>query len=176
MFGLAPVFDAALRGAVLGVAVLLWVVLLVRIMGVRTLSKMTAFDLLVTLSTASLLATAATAADWTAFVQAVVAIAALLLAQYGFGVARRRWDGFRQLTENEPLLLMRDGRFLDRALRTGRISKSDIDTKLREVNVTERSAVRAVVLETTGDLTVIHGAHDPAPLLDGVRCASDDGA
>ncbi|MDQ6646067.1 MAG: DUF421 domain-containing protein, partial [Pseudomonadota bacterium] len=112
-----------MRGIVLSAAGLIWVILLVRLVGTRTLSKMTAFDFLVTLATASLLATAGASASWSGFVQAMAAITTLIAAQYVLSIVRRRSDTVRRLMENEPMLLVRNGQFLEHALRHARVSE-----------------------------------------------------
>lgn len=42
MFGLSDYPDAIIRGAALGLITLVWVILVVRVIGLRTFSKMTA--------------------------------------------------------------------------------------------------------------------------------------
>ena len=53
------------------------------------------------------------------------------------------------------------------------MTRSDVLAKLREANVLAMTDVRAVVLETTGDISVLHGdAQVDDILLAGVRGAS----
>lgn len=170
MFDLSPFPDAALRGLILTVVGLLWVVAIVRVVGLRAFSKMTAFDFIVTLATGSLLATAASSSSWTSYLQAVTAIVVLLGAQFVLAWTRKRSDAVEHGLENEPLLLMRDGEFIDEAMRLSRVSRSDVIAKLREANALRMSQVRAVVLETTGDISVLHGDGYDEILLRGVRC------
>ncbi|WP_375270364.1 DUF421 domain-containing protein [Sphingomonas sp.] len=170
MFALSPLTDAVVRGAALTIAGLLWILLLVRIVGLRSFSKMTAFDFVITLATASLLATAATVTGWAAYVQAMVAILALLATQVALALLRR-WRAARRVMENTPVLLMHEGAFIDAALRSTRVSRSDVMAKLRAANVHDLAQVRAVVLETTGDISVLHGGPVAAALLDDVEGA-----
>ncbi len=163
MFGLDPLWDAAARGVILGAAALFWVITLVRTIGARTLSKMTAFDFIVTLATASLVATAGAAETLPNFIQAVAAFTTLLACQYGLALARRYSQAFRRLIENEPLLLFHDGRFLDAAMRQARVRRGDIHAKLRQNGVTDPSSVSAIILETTGDISIL--GEDGAPVL-----------
>jgi uncharacterized membrane protein YcaP (DUF421 family) len=175
MFDIAAFPDALLRGLVLTVIGLLWVVLVVRVVGLRTFSKMTALDFIVTLATGSLLATAASASRWPAFVEALLAIGVLLASQVVLARARRSSDLVERIIENEPLLLMQDGEFIDAALRESRVSRSDVIAKLREANALQLKDVRAVVLETTGDITVLHGDLVDSVLLEGVRRVAHKG-
>lgn len=41
-------------------------------------------------------------------------------------------------------------------LKATKVTPDDIRAKLREANVTDLNQVRAVVLETTGDISVLH--------------------
>ena len=52
---------------------------------------------------------------------------------------------------------MKDGKICEEALSAERVSKSDLIAKLREANALDMSKVKAVVLETTGDISVLHG-------------------
>jgi uncharacterized membrane protein YcaP (DUF421 family) len=53
--------------------------------------------------------------------------------------------------------LMKDGVFLDENLEVTRVTRDDIYAKLREANALRLSEVRAVILEATGDISVLHG-------------------
>jgi len=58
-------------------------------------------------------------------------------------------------------------------LKYARIEKTQLIAKLREANVIDYSQVRAVVLESTGDISVLHSSDDNVELnndlLEGVR-------
>ena len=169
MFGLPDYPDAILRGLVLGALGLAFIIGLVRIVGLRSFSKMTAFDFIVTVATGSLLASAGTASEWPNFLQALVAIAALMGLQVILAIYRRSGDGTSSPIENEPLTLMRDGVFLEASMASSRVSRDDVLAKLRAANVLSLSEVRAVVLETTGDISVLHGDHLDDDLIRDVR-------
>ena len=158
-------------GLLLGAVALVAVIILVRIIGLRSFSKMTAFDFVITLATGSLVASAATASDWPAFLKAVVAIIALMGIQVVLAIGRRRSGAVTALVDNDPLLLMHDGVFIDDAMEKSRVSPGDVYAKLRGANVLSLSEVRAVVLETTGDISVIHGDSLAPELLAHVRGA-----
>ncbi|MXO86679.1 DUF421 domain-containing protein [Altererythrobacter aurantiacus] len=164
------VLDAMLRGVVLAMVALLWVVCLVRIVGLRSLSKMTSFDFVMTVALGSLVAGASQASDWLAFLQPLTGMVGLFLMQWATAWVRKRSDGFEQFIQNEPVLLMRNGEFNRDALKRTRVAESDLRAKLREANVLRLEDVRAVVLETTGDVSVLHGDNLEDTLLEGVRC------
>lgn len=165
-----PTFDALAIGALLSLAGIVWIVLLIRLNGLRSLSKMTNFDFVMTVAMGSLLAGASQSQEWPAFVQTLAAMVALFAIQYIAARLRRASKTFANATQNEPVVLMRDGAFIEQALAETRVSRSDVLEKLRQANVLDPAKVHAVVLETTGDVSVLHGegALDPR-LLDGVR-------
>jgi len=169
MFTDIAALDVFLRGTLLAVFGLSWVVICVRVIGLRAFSKMTSFDFVTTIAVGSLLAGCVQATDWNAMLQALIAITALLGIQYWVSRTRARHDDFEGVIDNTPILLMRDGEFIEVALTRTRISRSDVIAKLREANVLNICHVRAVVLETTGDISVLHGKNLEEALLDGVK-------
>lgn len=172
MFDLPEGWDVIVRGVVLTVAALLWVLLVVRVVGLRSFSKMTAFDFVATVAMGSLLATAATATRWSDFVQVAIAVVALMAVQAALAALRKASDAAREVLSNTPILLMRDGEFLEDAMRKSRVARNDVLAKIRAANVSSISDVRAVVLETTGDISVLHSGEVDQDLLDGVRGAA----
>lgn len=157
MFTTAPALDALLRGSILTVLALIWVLVLARVVGLRSFTKMTAFDFVATVATGSLLANAASATSWPAFAQPMCAVLALFATQFSLAWARQRSDLVRRIVDNRPRLLMRRGEIDRSALRDTRVDYQDILAKLREANALDRTQVHAVVLEATGDISVLHG-------------------
>lgn len=162
----SAIADAAVQGAVWVVAALVWVVLLARILGLRSFAKMSAFDFVATVATGSLLASAATSTDTAGFVRAIAAMTALFAAQWVIAWARQRSDAVRHLVDNQPRVLMRDGEFDKQALGETRVTKSDVIAKLREADVDTKQEVDAVVLEATGEFSVLSGDDVTRALLD----------
>ena len=159
---------ALARGFVLGAAALLWVVLLTRILGLRSFSKMTNFDFVMTIAMGSLIASASQSKNMTPFLQSLAAMVALFAVQWIAARIRKSSDTFEAIISNTPVVLMRNGEYCEEALNSNRISRNDLVAKLREANVMDFSEVRVVVLETTGDISVLHGEHLSEALLKGV--------
>ena len=148
-------------------AMLIGVIVYVRMAGLRSFSKMSSFDFAVTVAYGSLLA--GTATSGSSLLDGLVAAAVLLACQFLIAIGRSR-SNLGVLVDNQPLLLMLDGRFLEENLRKSRVTRDDVRAKLRAANVLDRAEVRAVVLETTGDVSVLHGTSDlDADLLSDVR-------
>jgi uncharacterized membrane protein YcaP (DUF421 family) len=168
MLGLDPEWLAAVvRGLTLTAAAVLWTLLLARTVGLRAFSKMTAFDFVATIAVGSLIAQAGTRDRLPDFLQAMAGIAAVFLVQWLLARARMKSEAFQRLIRNRPVLLMEHGRYLEGALQETRVSRENLHEKLRQAGVGDVAEVRAVVLETTGDLSVIKEEVDER-LLEGV--------
>ena len=147
------------------------VVLFTRIGGLRSFSKMSSFDFAVTVAIGSLIASTVVA-ETPPLLQGIVALAALYVLQLGVAALRARFGTVEHTVDNEPLLLMAGRRVLHDNLRKAQVTEADLRAKLREANVIDLRQVRAVVQETTGDVSVLHADPDgpslDAWLLDGV--------
>lgn len=169
MFFHNALLDAIATGLLLSSLGLGWIILLVRIVGLRSFSKMTNVDFVMTVGMGSLLANATQSASWTELVQTLTAMAALFGIQFAVAILRRRSKTIDNTLQNEPILLMKDGVILQKALRKTRVSEEDLIAKLREANALDLTTVRAVVLEVTGDVSVLQGPDVDEILLKSVR-------
>ena len=147
-------------------------VLLVRVVGLRSFSKMTSVDFAMTIAVGSVLASTILS-ESPSLARSAVALASLFGIQAVVSLLRKHTSWAEHVFDNEPLVLMVEGRMLPDNLRRARITEHDLWAKLREANVLDPGEVRAVVFETTGDISVLHGdpsgtALHPA-LLRGVR-------
>lgn len=132
---------------------------------------MSSFDIAATIAVGSTVATAASLD--TPLVHAVVTLTVLYAAQAAAAVLRRR-RRINRVLDNSPLLLMAGSEILDDNLRYARLTESEVWSQLRQAGVVRRAQVLAVVLETTGALSVLQGdsvADLDRVLLQGVRGA-----
>ena len=146
------------------------VVTLTRIFGLRSFSKMSGFDFAVTVAIGSVLAATAMSPG-TPFWHGGLTLVTLFVVQTAIAHARSRIKGVVDATDNDPLLIMRDGVILHDNLRGAGMTEGDLIGKLREANALDFSKVRAVVFEPTGDVSVLHGDTCDDRLLKGVRDA-----
>ncbi len=153
-------------------AAFLFVVVLARVYGLRSFAKMAAYEFAATVAMGSLLA--ATAGGSIPLVQGVVALGALFFGQWLF--QRARVHGAESVVDNSPVLLMAGPRVLHDVLRRNGVTEADLRGKLREANVLHAGQVRAVVLEATGDVSVLHGDEDGPPLDPALLAGVDGGA
>jgi uncharacterized membrane protein YcaP (DUF421 family) len=147
-------WDALIRIVVVGVLAYVGLVLFLRVSGKRTLSKMNAFDLVVTVALGSTLATVLLSKT-VALAEGVLAFAVLILLQFVVTWVSVRSPMVRRLVKNEPRLLLYDGRFLQDAMQSERISESEVLAAVRERGMGDLQKVGAAVLETDGNVTVI---------------------
>lgn len=147
-------WDSLLRTLVVGVLAYVALVVFLRVSGKRTLSKMNAFDLVVTVALGSTLATVLLAKD-VALAEGALAFALLIGLQFvvTWSSVRARW--VRRLATGEPLILLYRGNFLPVALRKARVTENEVRAAIRSAGVASLDKVHAVVLETDGSFSVI---------------------
>ena len=161
----------AVLGTIVISAVLVYVavIVLTRLSGVRSLAKMSSFDFAATVAVGSTVAS--TALGSTPLVNGVVALCMLYGLQYLIATLRRR-DVFHGALDNAPMLLMAGPEVLEGNLRHTRVSREELWAQLRLAGVQRREQVRAVIMETTGDMSILQGEGPfDAELLQGVRGA-----
>lgn len=138
------------------VLAILCVIVVVRLVGLRAFSKMSSFDFALTIAMGSLLATTIIDVDMP-LLHGLVALISVFSVQAAIALFRQRVGRAENLIDNTPLLLMKKGEMLPGNLAQARVTRDDILTKLREANALDLSKVQAVVLETTGSISVLYG-------------------
>lgn len=139
--------------------IMVGVLLLIRFYGLRSLAKMSSVDFASTIAIGSILASVAINTD-TSLLKGVVAIFVILGFQQLFSFAKRQSDALEELAENNPIFLMKGSTIIQENLDKAGVTHADLMGKLREANVIQFSQIKAVVFETTGDVSVLHGADD----------------
>src|SRR5690606_2504609 len=134
-------------------------VLLLRVSGKRTLSKMNAFDFIVTIALGSTLATVLLNKD-VALADGVLAFTVLISLQYVITYFSARSRKFSDLVKSRPTLLVYKGKMLESAMIKERIARDEIFALVREKGLSNLEEVDAIVLETDGSLTLIKEVQD----------------
>ncbi|MBU8536600.1 DUF421 domain-containing protein [Falsiroseomonas tokyonensis] len=147
-----------LRVLMVGTIAYAALVLLLRVSGKRTLAKLNAFDLIVTVALGSTLATVLLSKS-VALVEGLAAFALLAGLQYVVAWLSVRSTRFSDLVKSEPTLLLHHGRFLESAMRAQRVTRAEVLAALRSSGAATPEQVAAVVLETDGSLSVIQNAN-----------------
>jgi uncharacterized membrane protein YcaP (DUF421 family) len=145
----------------LGIGLLSYVVLVLqlRLSGKRTLSKMNAFDFVVTIALGSTLATMLLSKDVT-LADGAAAFALLIFLQYIITWLSVRSEKIQHLVKAQPTLLLYKGKFMEEDMQRERITKEEILAAIRSQGIGNVHNVDAVVLETQGNLSVIQKTED----------------
>jgi uncharacterized membrane protein YcaP (DUF421 family) len=144
-------------------------VFFVRVSGKRTLSKMNAFDLIVTVALGSTLATILLTKD-VALAEGTLALGLLIAAQYLVAWASVRSGMVRPFVKSEPAILYQQGEFQRTALKRERVTEVEVLAAIRANGATSLKQVQAVVLETDGTFSVLTGDSEiDEALLQNVR-------
>ncbi|CAN5571504.1 DUF421 domain-containing protein [soil metagenome] len=140
--------------AIAGIFAYAALVAFLRISGKRTLSKMNAFDLVVTVALGSTLAAILTSPD-TLLAEGLVALGLLIALQYAVAWSSLRFPWFEGIVKSTPTLLVYRGEIRDAAMRSQRVTRDEVLAALRSAGVSDLSRAGAVVLETDGSFSVI---------------------
>lgn len=147
-------WDSLWRIVLIGVLAYAGLVVLLRVSGNRTLSKMNSFDLVVTVAFGSTLATIMISRD-VSLAEGLVALALLVVLQYVITWMSVRSATVNSMIKTRPTLLLRDGAFLPDAMKQVRVTEDEIRTAIRQQGSGGIEQIAAVVLETDGSLSVI---------------------
>lgn len=143
------------------------VIVYTRLFGLRSFTKLTNFDFAVTIAIGSIAASGIINTQ-RSVLYCLVALLSLYLLKLITAYFQSRYKAVNDLIANEPVLFVRDGVIDYETMDRVKINKDELYSKLREANVLKMSDVRAVVLETTGDISVLHGDELEEELLFGV--------
>ena len=147
-------WAGVLRVLIIAPSAYVALVLILRVSGKRTLSKLNAFDLIVTVAIGSTLASIITRKSL-ALVEGLAALALLVVMQWVVTAASVRFQPIDRIVKAEPTLLLRGGQLLPRAMRRQRITEGEVQAAARAAGVQGLDQLEAVFLETDGSLTAL---------------------
>lgn len=147
-------WPGILRILIIAPAAYAGLVVILRTSGKRTLSKLNAFDLIITVALGSTLASIVTSKSL-ALVEGLVALLLLVGMQFVVTALSVRFDRVDRLIKAEPTLLLRDGKLLPGAMRRQRVTEGEIQAAARAAGVPHLDRLEAVFLETDGSLTAL---------------------
>jgi uncharacterized membrane protein YcaP (DUF421 family) len=145
------------RILVLGMLSYIFLVGALRVSGNRTLAKLNAFDLVVTVALGSTLASILLSSE-VSLAEGAVGLGLLIVAQRAVARLSVRWSRVRQVVRSEPSLLVRHGALLGDALQRSRVTEGEVRQAVRSSGIGAMQDVAAVVLETDGTMSVIPAA------------------
>lgn len=136
-------------------AVYVFVLLVFRLSGKRSLSEITTFDFVLLLIIGESTQQALLGNDFSV-INACIVIATLVLLDYMLTTLKSRWPALDPVLESRPLVIVKDGRLLeDRAARE-HVGLDDILAAARTLHgLVALSQVRYAVLERSGGISII---------------------
>ena len=142
--------DLVIRATV----VFFFIFLVTRIVGRRQLSDLEAFDLILLVVLGDLVQQGITQSDQSV-TGTLIVISTIALLSVGVSWVSFRSRPLRRLTEGEPIVLVQDGRPIERNMRRERITIEDIQQEARQCEITSVADLRWAILENDGKISCI---------------------
>ncbi len=155
-------WESIFRTLIITVLAYIALIFLLRISGKRTLSKMNAFDFIVTIALGSTLATVLLNKS-VALADGLLALALLIGLQYFITFLAVRFKTVSQLVKGTPTLIVYNGEMISKAMLNERVNEDEVYAVLRENGLASIKDAKAVILETDGSLTVIQTSNKADP-------------
>ncbi len=142
-----------------GVVCFVGLILLLRLGGKRTLTKMNAFDFIITFTIGSTLASIITSKSL-AIAEGITALGIIICMQYIIAWLEVRVNWFQKLIKAEPSVLFYKGGFNTEIMKKERITKIEVLAAMRYNGLGDPSEADLVLMETDGQLSVIPRSQD----------------
>jgi uncharacterized membrane protein YcaP (DUF421 family) len=142
--------DLVIRAAV----VFCFVFLLTRLVGRRELSQLEPFDVILLVVVGDLVQQGVTQSDDSVTgALTVISTIGVLSVSVSWLTYRFRW--FRTISEGEPVVLVQDGRPIERNMRRERITLADIEEEARQKQISSIADLAWAILENDGRISCI---------------------
>ncbi|HXW04800.1 MAG TPA: YetF domain-containing protein [Vicinamibacterales bacterium] len=143
--------DAVLRAA----AIYVFLLLVFRITGKRSLAQITAFDFVLLLIVGESTQQALLGDDFSV-INACVVIATLMFLELGLAYLKGHWPRLDPILDSTPLIVVEDGRALQDRMAHERVDVSDVLAAARERHGLVRlDQIRFAVLERSGGISIV---------------------
>lgn len=147
------------RISLLGVMAYVILIILLRIAGKRSLAQLNAFDLVITVSIGSVLATIMLDSKISIF-DGFAALFVLLALQWIFSFSNKKMEMFNDMVTSDPTLLYYNGNYCEKTMEKERIRKDEIIKSARLEGNLSMESVHAVILEPNGELSILSNRKD----------------
>ena len=156
MIDLFEGWGGVLRVLVVGTLAYAGLVLVLRVTGKRTLSKMNAFDFVVTVALGSALASTMLSKS-TPLAEGLAGMVLLVLLQFAVTWLSVRSEAVQNLVKAQPSILVYRGEWQEAVLRRERVTREEVLAGLRSQGRKVMDETTTVVMETDGSLSVLTG-------------------
>ena len=145
-------WEGIVRTILVGILAYVTLVAFLRCSGKRTLAKLNAFDLVITVALGSTLS-AILLQESISLSEGAAALALLIAMQFLVTFLSVRWKGFAKAVRSEPTLLIRNGSFCDDALRAERVTRDEALGAVRAQGGCKVEDVAFLILESDGTMS-----------------------
>ena len=152
-----PWWEFVLRAVVVYVVILV----MVRISGKRSVGQYTPFDLILVVLLGTAVQNSLIGED-VSLLGGLLLAATLIALNWLVGVATSRSRRMDRLVEGVPVVLARNGRVYQEALRRENIATSDFDEAMRQADCAKHEDIRLALLETDGKISIVTRQRDEA--------------
>jgi uncharacterized membrane protein YcaP (DUF421 family) len=142
--------DIVLRAIVL----FLFVSFVMRIVGRRELSSLGAIDLVLLIVLGDTIQQGLTQDDYSV-IGAMIAVSTIAIMQVGLSYVGFRFRRLRPVLEGEPIIIVQDGRVIERNLRRDRITLDEVLEEARQQQIGSLDDVAWGVLEANGKISFL---------------------
>jgi uncharacterized membrane protein YcaP (DUF421 family) len=138
-----------------GLAIYVFLMIVFRISGKRTLAEVTTFDFVVVLIIAEATQQALLGEDFS-ITNAMVLIVTLIGIDIALSVWKQHSPRLAQILEDVPLVIVEDGKPIRERMDKARVDDEDVMTAARELQGLERmDQVKYAVLERNGGISIV---------------------
>jgi uncharacterized membrane protein YcaP (DUF421 family) len=142
--------DLVIRATV----IFLFVLLVTRIAGRRELGTLEPFDLILLVVLGDLVQQGITQSDQSV-TGTLIVISTITLLSVAVSWVSFRSRPIRRVTEGEPIVLLQEGRTIDRNMRRERITRGDIEEEARAAQIRSLDELQWAILEDNGHISCI---------------------
>ena len=136
------------------VVIFFFILLITRVAGRRELSSLQPFDLILLVVLGDLVQQGITQSD-ESVTGTLIVISTIALLSVGVSWFTLRFPRARPIVEGEPVVLVQDGRPIERNLRRERITLDDIQEEARAAQVRSVADLQWAILENDGHISCI---------------------
>lgn len=147
-------WESIFRTFIITILAYVALIIILRLTGKRTLTKMNAFDFVITIALGSAYSTVSLNKS-VPLADGVLAIFLLVMLQYIITWLSVRYKTVKNLITNQPAMLLYKGEVFDEVLKKERITREELFVAARRKGISNLKDIDVIVLETTGDLTII---------------------
>jgi uncharacterized membrane protein YcaP (DUF421 family) len=137
-----------------GIFVFFFLYVLMRMMGRRELSSLEPFDLILLIVLGDAVQQGLTQDDYS-LTGAFLAIGTIAILQLAVSYANFRFPKLRPVLDGEPIVVVQDGKPIEKNLRRERVTIEDLAAAARRQNIATIADVQWAVMETSGAISFI---------------------